>query len=270
MKVTYQILLFWCSFNDNVITTLPNLVQNFVAGRLRSHFSEWCKLTHDKQVLNTVKGLKIEFADLPVQNFIPNEYKHTEDEIEFLHEEITKLLDKQIITQVEPVPGQYVSNIFLRDKKDGSYRMILNLKKLNFSVEYFHFKMETLKSAINLMTPGCYMASIDFKDAYYSVPIYEPHRKYLRFRFDGEMYEFTCLPNGLSSGPRLFTRVTKPMFATLREQGFLVTPYIDDTLLFGDTVEDCRLNVMETVTLALKLGFVVHPVKSLFEPCRII
>ena len=227
----------WCSFNDNVITTLPNLVQNFVAGRLRSHFSEWCKLTHDKQVLNTVKGLKIEFADLPVQNFIPNEYKHTEDEIEFLHEEITKLLDKQIITQVEPVPGQYVSNIFLRDKKDGSYRMILNLKKLNFSVEYFHFKMETLKSAINLMTPGCYMASIDFKDAYYSVPIYEPHRKYLRFRFDGEMYEFTCLPNGLSSGPRLFTHVTKPMFATLREQGFLVTPYIDDTLLFGNTVD---------------------------------
>ena len=260
----------WLDFHDNVINKLPNLVKNFEAGRLKLHVSEWYKITHDKQIIDTVKGLKIEFADLPVQRNVPKEYKHTSEEIDFLNDEITKLLDKQIIRRVEPVPGQYVSNIFLRDKKDGSYRMILNLKKLNFSVEYFHFKMETLKSAINLMTPGCFMASIDFKDAYYSVPIFEEHRKYLRFKFDNVLYEFTCLPNGLSSGPRLFTRLTKPMFAMLRERGLLNTVYIDDSLLYGDDVLECRQNVMETTTLALDLGFIVHPMKSIFEPTQIV
>ena len=45
------------------------------------------------------------------------------------------------------------------------------------------------------------MAVLDLKDAYYSVPINPQHRKYLRFEFK----EFTCLPNGLASAPRVFT-----------------------------------------------------------------
>ena len=36
---------------------------------------------------------------------------------------------------------------------------------------YINFKMETIKSALNLVTPNCYMAKIDKKDAYYSIPI---------------------------------------------------------------------------------------------------
>ena len=60
---------------------------------------------------------------------------------------------------------------FCRPKKDGSVRIILNLKKLNESMDYQHFKMETLNHALQLMTQGCYMASIDLKDAYYSIPV---------------------------------------------------------------------------------------------------
>ena len=58
--------------------------------------------------------------------------------------------------------------------------------------------MENLKSAITLMSPNCYMASIDLKDAYYSVSIDTNHRKYLRFVWKNQLFQFTCLPNGLS------------------------------------------------------------------------
>ena len=44
-----------------------------------------------------------------------------------------------------PQDGQgYFSNIFIRPKKDDSHRIILNLKKLNASVEAPHFKMESM------------------------------------------------------------------------------------------------------------------------------
>ena len=59
--------------------------------------------------------------------------------------------------------------------------MISNLKGLNKHIEKHHFKMDTLWSAVRLMTPNYFMASIDLKDAYYVVPIAEEHRKYLRF-----------------------------------------------------------------------------------------
>ena len=66
---------------------------------------------------------------------------------------------------------QIISPIFLRPKPDGSHRVIFNLKSLNDSVVYQHFKLDTLEKAIQLVRPGCYMASLDLKDAYYSVPI---------------------------------------------------------------------------------------------------
>nr|CAH7720727.1 unnamed protein product [Callosobruchus chinensis] len=40
---------------------------------------------------------------------------------------------------------QYVSNIFLRKKQDGSERVILNLKSLNKFIKTAHFKMEDQK-----------------------------------------------------------------------------------------------------------------------------
>ena len=64
-----------------------------------------------------------------------------------------------------------------------------------------HFKMESLQSAVQLIQKDYWMAVLDLKDAYYSVPINPQHRKYLRFEFK----EFTCLPNGLASAPRVFT-----------------------------------------------------------------
>ena len=51
--------------------------------------------------------------------------------------------------------------------------MMLSLKGLNKHIEKHHFKIDTLWSAVGLMTPNCFMASIDLKDAYYSIPIEE-------------------------------------------------------------------------------------------------
>lgn len=41
--------------------------------------------------------------------------------------------------------------------------------------------MDTLKSAIHLMKQDCLFASIDLKDAFYSIPVAHEDRKYLRF-----------------------------------------------------------------------------------------
>ena len=67
-------------------------------------------------------------------------------------------------------------------KPDGSYPLILNLKKFNDSVQYEHFKMDTLTSATQMMMRGCYLASVDLRYAYYYVPTKAECRKYLKFK----------------------------------------------------------------------------------------
>ena len=95
--------------------------------------------------------------------------------------EINKLLSKGVITKASHSVGEFISTIFTRPKNEGSHRLILNLKKLNEYIVYHHFKMDSLQSAVQLMKPNCWMAVLDLKDAYYSVPIATEDRKYLRF-----------------------------------------------------------------------------------------
>ena len=91
-----------------------------------------------------------------------------------------------------------MSPIFVQPKDDGQDRLILNLRRLNEVTEYTHFKMETLQSILRVVTPGAFMAKIDIKDAYYSVPISERCQKLLTFSLDDILYKFTVFPNGYS------------------------------------------------------------------------
>ena len=45
----------------------------------------------------------------------------------------------------------------------------MNLKELTEFVKYEYFKMNGIKTIINMVTRNGFMATIDLKDAYYSV-----------------------------------------------------------------------------------------------------
>ena len=122
--------------------------------------------------------------------------------------------------------------------------------------------METVHSVADLIQPHCSMTSIDLKDVYYSVTISEEDSKYLKFYAGKFFLKFVMLPNGLSSGPRKFTKLTKPPIACLRIEGVIVAIYIDDIIVIGDTYEECLIGTIKTIKLFLKLGFIIHPEKS--------
>ena len=109
------------------------------------------------------------------------------------------------------------------------------------------------------------MIIIDLKDAYYSVKISEEDSKYLKFYAGKNLLKFVVLPNGLCSGPRKFTKPTKPPIACLRVGGVEVAIYIDDIIVTGDTYEECLIATTKTIKLFLKLGFIIHPEKSCLQ-----
>jgi len=114
-------------------------------------------------------------------------------------EEIKSLIQKQAVVKTTPKQGQFVSRIFLVPKRDGSFHPVINLKPLNFFIRKCHFKMEGTEMLRDLPQPSSWMYGINLKDAYLSVSIRQEHRQYLRFTWMGSMYEFTCLPSGLTS-----------------------------------------------------------------------
>ncbi|XP_068994040.1 uncharacterized protein [Neodiprion pinetum] len=154
---------------------------------------------------------------------------------------VAKLQRKGAIRQCDSTHGEFLSGIFRVPKPDGGSRFILNLKQLNEFIQTEHFKLEDRKTVINLLSRGCFMAKIDLKDAYYSISIAESNRKFLRFQFEGQLYEFTCMPFGLATAPYVFTKLLKPVMTDLRRQGYFSVIYIDDLLLveFVGSVVSC-------------------------------
>lgn len=212
-------------FIPTLIAYLVTQTCCFKSGRLAQFVHCWQRITSDTEILQMVSGQYIEFDTKPCQTRPPAVKCFSAEENAIISKEVANLLKKAVVVETSHEPGEFISSVFVRPKKDGSHRMILNLKNLNKHVQYNHFKMDTLQSVISLITPNCYMASVDLKDAYYSVPIAVSDQKYLKFKWGGKLYQFTCFPNGLAFCPRKFTKLMKPAYSVLITWAYKLTVY---------------------------------------------
>ncbi len=126
--------------------------------------------------------------------------------------------------------GYYSKFITLRKKPEG-LRRILNLKPMNGFIKRQKFKMEMLRSVKRAVKRGDWLCTVDLKDAYMHIPIRVEHRKSLRFRIALNSYQWKVTPFGMSSAPRMFTKVLVPVIADARKLGVHTFPYLDDVLV---------------------------------------
>ena len=136
-------------------------------------------------------------------------------------------------------------------------------------VQPCHFKMEGIHTLRDPIKQGDWLAKVDLKDAYFTIPIHASQRKYLRFMMAGQAYEFNCLPFGLSSAPWVFTKTLKPVAALLREMGVRMIVYIDDILILAETKEKAQEQAKALVYLLECLGFIINKKKSELTPAQI-
>lgn len=228
--------------------------------------SDWESLTSDRVILSWISGYRIPFSSLPTRAEWSPKNSWSKSEEKAVASCIERLLTLGAIYKCNFSKQQYISNIFLVPKPDGSNRLILNLKKLNTFVKKEHFKMEDTRTVKKLISRNCFMCTIDLRDAYFLVPIHKSHRKYLRFCFKNTYYEFSCLPFGLCTAPFVFTKLLKPVLSTLRKKGILSVVYLDDFLILGNSYETCLEHVNFTVSLLRKLGFIINEDKSQLQP----
>ena len=133
------------------------------------------ELTSDPQILDIISHCHFEFREIPTHkrwSAVTNlEDKFSDHEKATIDAQIAEFLSKGIVSYAEPEVGQILLPIFLRPKSDGPYRLIFNLKALKESVVYHPSKLDTLEATFLLITSGCYMSSLNLKDAYYSIPL---------------------------------------------------------------------------------------------------
>ena len=128
--------------------------------------------------------------------------------------------------------------------------------------------MKSLSDVFKTIKKDVWMASVDLRDAFFTVPVHISHQKYFKFRWFQNFYKFLGMPNGNSDAMRIFTKILKPVFGHLRNQGHVSAIFVDDSYLQGDTKHECMNNINATIDLLSSLGFSIHPGKSVLIPTQ--
>ena len=218
---------------ESIKSRLTDRSSKFSAGQIQHCLPQWQEITDDKEILKMVVSVDIQLVDEP-PSFQLHQAEFSREQSQATDVEIQELVKKGVIVPSTHSEGEFVSPIFIRPKKDPESDFFFYL-----NVENFHFKMETLKHALSLVSPTFFFCSLELRDAYYSVHMTEKAQHFLKFEWRGQLYKYTACPNGLACCPRLFIKQMKPVMAQLHRWGFISTIFIDGTLLMGDTELEC-------------------------------
>ena len=120
----------------------------------------------------------------------------------------------------------FFNRLFLVPKPDNKWRPILDLSNLNPFLRTEKFKMETPETIRTSLQQGEWVTSIDFKDAYFHIPIQEQSRKFLRFHIRDGTFQFKALPFGLSTAPMEFTIIAKEVKLMAVQKGIRIHQYL--------------------------------------------
>lgn len=229
----------------------------------------WQAFSKDKFIHDVVRGKVLDFDLFPVQCELPRPLTLSIADREALDNAMLTFIQQKVVEKCSPISDSgFYSNVFPTRKKDGTARVILNLKELNDFVKHVHFKMSTIKEVLSLLQENCFFITIDFKDAYFSVRIQSEDRKWLRFMWKNQSFQFTCLPQGLTSAPHIFTKLLKPILSHLRKLGILIVCYIDDCILLASSAQVLEQNAMYALQTFDSVGLTVNVNKSILSPTQ--
>ena len=253
------------------VTNAMNVVSNLPVGaRLQNFWQTWLERGAGPKILR--EGYTLPFRIRPNLTRSPtvisryvNPHRNS-----YLLEALHQLMDKNAIELVHNQTSLgFFNRLFLVPKPNNKWRPILDLSKLNLFLKVEKFKMETPETIRTSLQQGEWVTSVDFKDAYFHIPIQEQSRKYLRFHVQGRTYQFKALPFGPSTAPMEFTVLAKEVKLMAAHKGIRIHQYLDDWLVRARTPQICLHHTRILIKMCQDLGWLVNLEKSELEPQQV-
>jgi len=173
---------------------------------------------------------------------------------------------RYIFSKIQP---SIVSALGAIPKKQGGVRLIHDCSRpagnsVNDNSLREKFKYQNIQDAIDMVSPGDFMAKVDLKSAYRSVKVNrsEFSRLGIHWTFEGAVHPTymvdTCLPFGHARSPFIFNELSQAVCRIMKSHGFELTmAYLDDFLLAAKTYEECKRALIFLMSILRRLGFAI-------------
>ena len=138
--------------------------------------------------------------------------------------------------------------IVLVEKKDGSKRFCVDFRGLNKITKKYARPLPVIDDILASLGSARYFSKLDLKSGYWQVKLHEDDKEKSAFTCHRGLFHFNVMPFGLANAPGVFQEL---MSIVLRGQEDFALAYLDDILIFSNTVED-HLNHIDAVFNSLR------------------
>ncbi len=178
------------------------------------------------------------------------------DTEEYLFKIIQEFLHAGLISESH---SPYAAPAFLVKKKDSSFRLVVDYKKLNAITIKDSSPLPNMEDTLRKLGPGYqYFSKLDLKSGFYQIPIKEEDKEKTAFVTSFGLYQFNVLPMGLKNSPPTFQKVMSDTLQLCRSFSLV---YLDDIIVFSKSYDE-HLDHLKQVFVALSdRHFVLNPPK---------
>tara|TARA_R110002126_G_C10476949_1_gene501549 strand:+ start:1668 stop:3731 length:2064 start_codon:yes stop_codon:yes gene_type:complete len=270
-------------------------------GSLQRSVQTWKALGCAPEIIDWIEhGVKFVFWETPPQSEDHNRnYVKPGPEMDFTNKEVTRLLLIGAIEEVPEaeaaaVPGYEVPiGCAARVTTDGKikYRKIVNATDgtegpNNFMIDR-KFKMESIDNLLKMMGKNWFGFTFDLRAGFHHLMLHPDHRRWLRFKWAGRIFQYRVLPFGPKHSPYLFSKCVSEFVKILRRgcvrencdhrtcrfraapHGVYIVPYVDDFAVVAASKELCiRIREEIIVPLLAEMGWIRALDKGSWEPSQ--
>ncbi len=128
------------------------------------------------------------------------------------------------------------SPLFLVKKKDGSYRAVVDFRKVNTMTVPDHYPIPVLSDLLqSIGKDNTVFTTLDLKSGFWQIPLDPSSRQITAFSTPSGHYEWLRAPMGLRNSPLTCQRLVNSLFQGLIGDGLFV--YLDDLILVSRDLE---------------------------------
>uniref|UniRef100_A0A8D8Q0W3 Uncharacterized protein K02A2.6 n=1 Tax=Cacopsylla melanoneura TaxID=428564 RepID=A0A8D8Q0W3_9HEMI len=162
-------------------------------------------------------------------------------------EQLMKMEENGIIKRVDE-PTDWVNNITVADKKDGSIRICLDPRPLNKAIKRSHYEIPCVDDLFDKLLNSKLFSLFDVKSAYWHIPLDEESSYLTTFITKYGRFRFCVMPFGLNCAAEAFQRTIDCIFSKHEN----INPYFDDIIIGSENEQLHLKQIRELFAVARK------------------
>ena len=158
--------------------------------------------------------------------------RHPRAHLDEIDRQVDELLQNDF---VEPAASPWASNVVLVRKKDGSFRLCVDYRRLNSVTYKDSYPLPHIDTCLGSMNGAVWFSTLDLRSGYHNIPIKESDRDKTAFITRRGCFRYKVMPFGLTCAPSVFQRLMDLVLCGLTYETCLV--YLDDIIVFSRDVD---------------------------------